>query len=128
MSLTDDDLIKIMDLLVEQINKNLETKQIKIRLQHRCREVHPREDLRGSQLRRASVAPGAAEVHRRSAVGSADPGASAEAGGTGYLSGRHGHLLSAGESAAPLPVAVAAGEAEIEAEPVQSPGIPLYTF
>ncbi len=31
-SLTDDDLIKIMDLLVEQINKNLETKQIKIRL------------------------------------------------------------------------------------------------
>ena len=34
MSLTDDDLIKIMDLLVEQINKNLEAKQIKIRLQH----------------------------------------------------------------------------------------------
>src|ERR1700735_5134525 len=32
MSLTDDDLIKIMDLLVEHINKNLETKQIKIRL------------------------------------------------------------------------------------------------
>ena len=32
MSLTDDDLIKIMDLLVESINKNLETKQIKIRL------------------------------------------------------------------------------------------------
>src|SRR3984885_1096157 len=34
MSLTDDDLIKIMDLLVEQINKNLETKQIRIHLQH----------------------------------------------------------------------------------------------
>src|SRR3978361_2153387 len=31
-SLTDDDLIKIMDLLVEQINKNLEAKQIRIRL------------------------------------------------------------------------------------------------
>ena len=31
-SLTDDDLIKIMDLLVEEINKNLEAKQIKIRL------------------------------------------------------------------------------------------------
>jgi ATP-dependent Clp protease ATP-binding subunit ClpC len=32
MSLTDEDLIKIMELLVEQINKNLETKQIRIRL------------------------------------------------------------------------------------------------
>src|ERR1700744_1979010 len=31
-SLTDDDLIKIMVLLVEHINKNLETKQIRIRL------------------------------------------------------------------------------------------------
>src|ERR1700683_662573 len=31
-SLTDDDLLKIMDLLVEQMNKNLETKQIKIHL------------------------------------------------------------------------------------------------
>ena len=31
-SLTDDDLIKIMDLLVEQINRNLVAKQIKIRL------------------------------------------------------------------------------------------------
>jgi ATP-dependent Clp protease ATP-binding subunit ClpC len=33
-SLTDDDLIKIMDLLVGQINKNLEAKQITIRLNH----------------------------------------------------------------------------------------------
>ena len=32
LSLSDDDLIKIMDLLVEGINKNLETKQIKIKL------------------------------------------------------------------------------------------------
>ena len=32
MALTDEDLIKIMHLLVEQINKNLEAKQIKIRL------------------------------------------------------------------------------------------------
>ena len=39
-SLTDDDLIKIIDLLVEQINKNLEAKQIKIRLNAGCREVH----------------------------------------------------------------------------------------
>jgi ATP-dependent Clp protease ATP-binding subunit ClpC len=31
-SLSDDDLLKIMDLLAEQINKNLESKQIKIRL------------------------------------------------------------------------------------------------
>src|SRR6201996_2181044 len=33
-SLTDDELIRIMVLLVEGINKNLETKQIKIHLQH----------------------------------------------------------------------------------------------
>src|SRR6202041_3328060 len=32
LSLSDDDLIKIMDLLVEGINKNLEAKQIKIKL------------------------------------------------------------------------------------------------
>jgi ATP-dependent Clp protease ATP-binding subunit ClpC len=31
-SLTDDDLIKVIDLMVEQINVNLETKEIKIRL------------------------------------------------------------------------------------------------
>ena len=31
-SLTDEDLLKIMDLLVDQINKNLVAKQIKIRL------------------------------------------------------------------------------------------------
>ena len=75
MSLTDDDLIKIMDLLVEQINKNLETKQIKIRLNTDAAKYILEKDLRGSQLRRASVAPGAAEVHRGSALGGADPGA-----------------------------------------------------
>jgi ATP-dependent Clp protease ATP-binding subunit ClpC len=31
-SLTDDDLVKIMDLMVDQINRNLVSKQIKIRL------------------------------------------------------------------------------------------------
>ena len=56
-SLTDDDLLKIIDLLVEQINENLVAKQIKIRLTDGRREVHPGEDLRGPQLRRASAAP-----------------------------------------------------------------------
>ena len=45
-SLTDEDLIKIIDLLVDQINVNLVAKQIKIRLDARRRQVHPGEDLR----------------------------------------------------------------------------------
>ena len=69
-SLTDEDLLKIIDLLVEQINVNLVAKQIKIRVNDGRRQVHPRKDLRGPQLRRASAAPRAAEVHRGSAVGS----------------------------------------------------------
>ena len=125
-SLTDDDLIKIMDLLVEQINKNLEAKQIKIRLNDGCRQVHPREDLRGPQLRRASAAPGAAEVHRGSALGSADSGHPAAAGGARSLPGRHGHLLPPGQF--PEPEAVTAN-GETEAAPaLPAPGVQLYTF
>ena len=47
-SLTDDDLIQIIDLLVEQINVNLVAKQIKIQLTAGRREVHPGEDLRAT--------------------------------------------------------------------------------
>ena len=41
----DEDLLKIIDLLVEQINVNLVAKQIKIRRQRGRREIHPRKDL-----------------------------------------------------------------------------------
>ena len=47
-SLTDDDLIKIIDLLVEQVNLNLVAKQIKIRLTTDAAQVHPGEDLRAT--------------------------------------------------------------------------------
>ena len=43
-SLTDEDLLKIIHLLVEQININLVAKQIKIRLNDDAARVHPRED------------------------------------------------------------------------------------
>ena len=99
-SLTDDDLLKIIDLLVDQINLNLVAKQIKIRLTDEAAAVHPREDLRGPQLRRASVAARAAEVHRGSAVGGADSGHAAAAGGTRSLPGRHRHLLPPGQAGA----------------------------
>ena len=92
-SLTDDDLIKIIDLLVEQVNVNLVAKQIKIRLTPDAAQVHSREDLRRPQLRRASAAARAAEVHRGSAVGSADPGHAAPAGRARSLPRRHRHLL-----------------------------------
>ena len=45
-SLTDDDLIKIIDLLVNQVNVNLVAKQVKIRLTPDAVEVHAGEDLR----------------------------------------------------------------------------------
>ena len=93
-SLTDEDLLKIMDLLADQINENLVAKQIKIRLDSRRRQVHPREDLHGSQLRRASAAPRAAEVHRGSAQRSADSGLAAAARRARSLPRRHRHLLS----------------------------------
>ncbi len=78
MSLTDDDLIKIMGLLVEQINKNLETKQIKIRLNVDAAKYILEKTCGDRSCRAQAVAAGAAEIHRRSAIGSHDPGASAE--------------------------------------------------
>ena len=63
--------------------------------QRRRRQVHPRKDAGGSQLRRSSVAPRAAEVHRGSAVGSAHPRNAASAFRAGSLPGRLRHLLPA---------------------------------
>ena len=96
-SLTDEDLLKIMHLLVDQINKNLVAKQIKIRLNDGRGQVHPRQDLHGSQLRRASAAPRAAEVHRGSAERGADPGLAAAARRARGLPRRRRHLLPPGQ-------------------------------
>ena len=93
-SLTDDDLIQIIDLLVEQVNVNLVAKQIKIRLTPDAAKYILEKTCARPQLRRASAAPRAAEVHRGSALRGADSGHAAAPGGPGSLPRRHRHLLS----------------------------------
>jgi ATP-dependent Clp protease ATP-binding subunit ClpC len=127
MSLTDEDLIKIMELLVEQINKNLETKQIRIRL-----NVDAAKYILEKTCGDRSY--GARPLRRALQKYIEDPLSEAMIQGLLpkpseldiYLGDTGIYYRLAG--AAPLPVPVAAGEAEPEAEPVQSPGIPLYTF
>ena len=97
-SLTDDDLIKIIDLLVDQINVNLVAKQIKIRLTRDAAKYILEKTCARPQLRRASAAPRAAEVHRGSAVGGAHPGLAAAAGRARSLPRRHRHLLPSGDA------------------------------
>ena len=96
-SLTDDDLIKIIDLLVEQINVNLVAKQIKIRLTPDAAKYILEKTCARPQLRRPSAAARAAEVHRGSALGGADSGHAAAPRGAGSLPRRHRHLLPAVE-------------------------------
>ena len=85
-SLTDDDLIKIIDLLVNQVNVQPGGQAGEDPPGAGRRQVHSRQDLRRPQLRRASVAPRLAEVHRGSAVGSADSGLAAAPRRAGGLS------------------------------------------
>ena len=92
-SLTDDDLLKIIYLLVEQINLNLVAKQIKIQLTRGRGQVHPGEDLRRPQLRRPAAAPRPAEVHRGPAERGADPGLAAPPLRVGSLPRRDRPLL-----------------------------------
>ena len=72
-ALTDADLIQILELLVSSSTGTWR------RVHHhhgdrRSQEVDPGQDAGRPQLRRASVAPGLAAVHRRPAVRGADPG------------------------------------------------------
>ena len=120
-SLTDDDLIKIIDLLVDQINENLVAKQIKIQLKPDAAKYILEKTCADRSYGAPSAAPRLAEVHRGSALGSADPGQPAPPRRAGGLPRRHGHLLPAGGSEAQP---VAAGTEP--AEPV--PGTLLYTF
>jgi ATP-dependent Clp protease ATP-binding subunit ClpC len=127
MSLTDEDLIKIMHLLVEQINKNLETKQIKIRLNDDAAK-YILEKTCGDR------SYGARPLRRALQKYIEDPLSEALIQGLLpkpaeldiYLGDMGIYYRLAGSS--PLPVAVAAGEPETEAEPVLTPGIALYTF
>ena len=92
-SLTDDDLIKIIDLMVDQVNGNLVAKQVKIRLtpdaaKYILEKTCGDRSYGARPLRRAL-----AEVHRGSALGSADPGHAAAPRRAGSLPRRHRHLL-----------------------------------
>ncbi len=138
MSLTDDDLIQIMTLLVEQINKNLESKQIKIRL-HTDAAKYILEKTCGDR------SYGARPLRRALQKYIEDPLSEALIQGLLprpseldiYLgeTGIYYRLASQGPlniSVEPLAeqsgeeVPVAAGEAEVER--VESPGILLYNF
>jgi ATP-dependent Clp protease ATP-binding subunit ClpC len=124
MSLTDDDLIKIMDLLVEQINKNLETKQIKIRLNTDAAK-YILEKTCGDR------SYGARPLRRALQKYIEDP--LSEALIQGHLPKPSELNIYLGEMGlyyrfANQPEAVPVGAGEVEAEPVETPGIPLYTF
>ncbi len=71
-SLTDADLIQIVELLVQQLERQPGA-EVDHHLRHRgCQEVDSRQDAGRPQLRRAPVAPRPAALRRRSAFGSAD--------------------------------------------------------
>ena len=71
-SLSDADLIQIVELLVQQLERQPGAEGHH-HLGHRgSQEVDSRQDARRSQLRRAPVAPRPAALRRRSAVGGAD--------------------------------------------------------
>ena len=80
--LGDDDLLRIIDLLVGQLNDTLIHRQVQIVVVAGSTPVDPRKNVRGSQLRGAAVAAGFAEVRGRPAVGSADSGWNHQAGDT----------------------------------------------
>ncbi len=99
LSLTDDDLIRIMELLVEGINKNLEAKQIRINLSTDAAKYILEKTC-------ADRSYGARPLRRALQKYIEDPLSEALIQGilprparTGYLSRRYGHLLSPGECA-----------------------------
>jgi ATP-dependent Clp protease ATP-binding subunit ClpC len=122
-SLTDDDLIKIMDLMVEHINKNLEAKQIRIRLN---------DDAAKYILERtcADRSYGARPLRRALQKYIEDPLSEALIQGIlprpSELAIYLGDLGIYYRNLTPAPEAVPVGAGEPEPEP--APGIPLYTF
>jgi ATP-dependent Clp protease ATP-binding subunit ClpC len=74
-ALSDDDLRRIMELLVHQLNDNLTDRKLSIALAADGRRLDHRSNLQGPVLRRAAAAPGHPALRRGSVVGGADPGA-----------------------------------------------------
>ena len=83
--LADEDLLRIIDLLVGQINDTLIHRQVQIVLTPEARQWILEKTCGGSQLRRAAVAARAAALRRRSAVGSIDSGGAATSGDAGSV-------------------------------------------
>ena len=73
-ALSETDLIQILELMVTQLNQNLAQKSITVTVADDAKKWILEPNADGSQLRRAPAAQRAAEVHRRPAVGGADPG------------------------------------------------------
>ena len=72
-ALTDDDLVQITRLLVEQLNENLKEKGIVISIRRRGGRVAAGADAAGPLLRGAAAAPGDPAAHRGRAVGGLHP-------------------------------------------------------
>ena len=72
-ALTDDDLRRIMGLLVAQLNTNLTDRKLSISLTSGSGGLDYRDHVQGSVVRRAAAAPGDSAVRGRSAVRGADP-------------------------------------------------------
>ncbi len=85
-SLTDEDLLQIIDLLVGPDQRDAGASPGADRHDTRGAPVDSREDLRRSELRRAAAPARAAEVRRRPTVGSSHSGRTADAGDAGSLS------------------------------------------
>ena len=97
-ALTESDLIQILELMVSQLNQNLAQKSITVTVTDEAKKWILEPDADRSQLRRASAAPSLAEVHRRPAVGGADPGHHHHAAGVhrGLPGGQQAVLPSGG--------------------------------
>ena len=72
-ALTDDDLRRIMGLLVTQLNENLVDRKLKISLTPEVVDWIIEVDLQGPLVRRAAAAPRDPALRRGSALGGADP-------------------------------------------------------
>ncbi len=80
-SLSNSDLMQILELLVQQLNANLVHKAITISVTDDAKQWILEKTVVGPELRGAASAARAAAVHRRSAVGGADRGRNRAAAG-----------------------------------------------
>ena len=127
-SLTDDDLIQIIDLLVDQINVNLVAKQVKIRLAPDAAK-YILEKTCGDRSYGARPLRRALQKYIEDPLSEAlIQGIAAAPGRARSLPGRHRHLLPPGSRRSGQregEAAVTAGDAPAAAP---APGTLLYTF